>query len=177
MAVGFPVSLIFSLCGNMESIYTPYHWFFSAKMLNRYTTSRNSTKDCEIQLQLPNSKFIMIPIFEPLILNSHCTKRIVHKNVWEFNLKTIAMTIMFQHSYILDVQILSSNKLKISSTIWLIAGVLGCIYKFCPLYYKHRMIYITVDDIKNEISLDYPIDNRNGNKKCRPNSCLLCLQF
>ena len=24
---------------------------------------------------------------------------------------------------------------------------------------------ITVDDIKNEISLDYPIDNRNGNKK------------
>ena len=26
-------------------------------------------------------------------------------------------------------------------------------------------MYITVDDIKNEISLDYPIDNRNGNKK------------
>ena len=25
-------------------------------------------------------------------------------------------------------------------------------------------MYITVDDIKNEISLDYPIDNRNGNK-------------
>ena len=24
---------------------------------------------------------------------------------------------------------------------------------------------ITVDDIKNEISLDYPIDNRNGKKK------------
>ena len=24
---------------------------------------------------------------------------------------------------------------------------------------------ITVNDIKNEISLDYPIDNRNGNKK------------
>ena len=24
---------------------------------------------------------------------------------------------------------------------------------------------ITVDDIKNEISLDYPIDNRNGDKK------------
>ena len=24
---------------------------------------------------------------------------------------------------------------------------------------------ITVDDIKNEISLYYPIDNRNGNKK------------
>ena len=26
-------------------------------------------------------------------------------------------------------------------------------------------MYITVDDIKTEISLDYPIDNRNGNKK------------
>ena len=26
-------------------------------------------------------------------------------------------------------------------------------------------MYITVNDIKNEISLDYPIDNRNGNKK------------
>ena len=26
-------------------------------------------------------------------------------------------------------------------------------------------MYITVDDIKNEISLDYPIDNKNGNRK------------
>ena len=26
-------------------------------------------------------------------------------------------------------------------------------------------MYITFDDIKNEISLKYPIDNRNGNKK------------
>ena len=26
-------------------------------------------------------------------------------------------------------------------------------------------MYITVDDIKNEISFDNPIDNRNGNKK------------
>ena len=26
-------------------------------------------------------------------------------------------------------------------------------------------MYITVDDIKNEISLYHPIDNRNGNKK------------
>ena len=26
-------------------------------------------------------------------------------------------------------------------------------------------MYITVDDIKNEIFLEYPIDNRNGNKK------------
>ena len=25
-------------------------------------------------------------------------------------------------------------------------------------------MYITVDDIKNEISFDNPIDNRNGNK-------------
>ena len=65
----------------------------------------------------------MVPVFEPLILNSHSTKRIMSKDVWEFNLKTIAMTIMFRHSYILDVQILSSNKLKISSPIWFIAGV------------------------------------------------------
>ena len=26
-------------------------------------------------------------------------------------------------------------------------------------------MYITFDDIKNEISLDYPMDSRNGNKK------------
>ena len=26
-------------------------------------------------------------------------------------------------------------------------------------------MYITVDNIKNEISLDYPIDNRNGNRE------------
>ena len=26
-------------------------------------------------------------------------------------------------------------------------------------------MYITVNNIKNEISLEYPIDNRNGNKK------------
>ena len=26
-------------------------------------------------------------------------------------------------------------------------------------------MYITVDDVKNEISLEYPIDNRNGDKK------------
>ena len=26
-------------------------------------------------------------------------------------------------------------------------------------------MYITADDIKNEISLEYPIDNRNGSKK------------
>ena len=37
-------------------------------------------------------------------------------------------------------------------------------------------MYITVDDIKNEISLDYPTDNKNG-KKSRPNSRLLRLQF
>ena len=34
-------------------------------------------------------------------------------------------------------------------------------------------MYITVDDIKNGISLDYPIDNRNGNKKVG----LICAYF
>ena len=34
-------------------------------------------------------------------------------------------------------------------------------------------MYITADDIKNEISLKYPIDNRNGNKKVG----LIHLQF
>ena len=29
-------------------------------------------------------------------------------------------------------------------------------------------MYITVDDIKNEISFYYPIDNRDGNKKVGP---------
>ena len=65
----------------------------------------------------------MIPIFELSILNSHCTEWIIGKNVWKLNLKTIAMAIMFPHSYILDVQILSTNKLKISSCIWLIRNI------------------------------------------------------
>ena len=34
-------------------------------------------------------------------------------------------------------------------------------------------MYITVDDIKNEIYLDYPIDNRNGDKKVG----LICAYF
>ena len=34
-------------------------------------------------------------------------------------------------------------------------------------------MYITIDDIKNEISLDYPIDNRNGDKKVG----LICAYF
>ena len=34
-------------------------------------------------------------------------------------------------------------------------------------------MYITVDDIKNEISLEYPTDNRNGNKKVG----LICTYF
>ena len=34
-------------------------------------------------------------------------------------------------------------------------------------------MYITVDDINNEISLDYPIDNRNGDKKVG----LICAYF
>ena len=34
-------------------------------------------------------------------------------------------------------------------------------------------MYITVDDIKNEISLEYPIDNRNGNKEVG----LICAYF
>ena len=49
-----------------------------------------------------------------LILNSHFSKWIIRKNVWKFNLKTIAMIIMFRYSYILDVQILITHKLKIS---------------------------------------------------------------
>ena len=84
-------------------------------MLNRYTTSTGCTKDCEIQLRFPYRESIIVLIFKSLILNSNCTKRIMSKDVWEFNLKTMAMTVMFRHSYILDVQLLSSNKLRISS--------------------------------------------------------------
>ena len=29
-------------------------------------------------------------------------------------------------------------------------------------------MYITVDDIENEITFNYPTDNRNGNKKVGP---------
>ena len=34
-------------------------------------------------------------------------------------------------------------------------------------------MFITADDIKNEISFHYPIDNRNGNKKVG----LICAYF
>ena len=61
---------------NMKVIYTPYHhhWFLSIHMFNRYATSRTGTKYHEIQLRLPQSKFIMVPINKSLMLNSHCTK-------------------------------------------------------------------------------------------------------
>ena len=65
----------------------------------------------------------MVPVFEPSILNSHSTKRIIRENVWKFNLKTITMTIMFCHSYVLNIQVLSANNLKISPSIWLIADI------------------------------------------------------
>ena len=38
-------------------------------------------------------------------------------------------------------------------------------------------MYVTVDDIKNEISLDYPIDNRNGDKKVGLIHAYFFLQF
>ena len=38
-------------------------------------------------------------------------------------------------------------------------------------------MYITVDDIKNEIFFYDPFDNRNGDLKSRTNSHLLCFQF
>ena len=107
----------------MEAIYAPYHWFISVKMLNRYTTNRTSTKYHEIQLRLPNIEFIVISILELLILNSHCTKWIVCNNVWKLNLETITMTIIFCHSYVLNVQVLGTHDLKISSSIWLIADI------------------------------------------------------
>ena len=91
---------------NMEAIYAPYHWFLSIKMLNRYTTSKTSTKYHEIQLQLPKSNFIMVPILELLILISYSMKWIIRKNVWKLNLETITMTIIFCHSYVLNVQVL-----------------------------------------------------------------------
>ena len=69
---------------------------------------------------------------------------------------------MFRNSYILDVQILSTNKLKMSSLIWLVGGV-GV--AFILYYITHKNMYITVDDIKNEISFYNPVDNRYGNKK------------
>ena len=38
-------------------------------------------------------------------------------------------------------------------------------------------MYITVDNIKNEISLYYPIDNRNGNKKIGLSCTYLVFSF
>ena len=38
---------------NMKAIHTPYHWFLSIHMFDRYTASRTDRKDREIQLHLP----------------------------------------------------------------------------------------------------------------------------
>ena len=108
---------------NMKAIYTSYNLFFSIHMFDTNTTSRTSTKDNEIQLRLSYSKSVMISINKFLILNSYFSIHIIRENVWKFNLKTIARIIMFQYSYILDVQIFSTRKLKISSLIWLIKRI------------------------------------------------------
>ena len=161
---------------NVKVIYAPYHWFLSVKMLNRYTTSRTSTKYHEIQLRLPNSKFIMIPIFEFLILNSHCTKRIVCKNVCKINLETITMTISSCHSYVLNVQIFSSNKLQIYSPIWLIASI-----QVVSINSVHYIISIelctsllTISRMKSPFIIQSIIRMET---KSRLNPCLLRLQL
>ena len=38
-------------------------------------------------------------------------------------------------------------------------------------------MYITANDIKHEVSLYYPTDNRNGDKKSRTSLCLLRLHL
>ena len=75
------------------------------------------------------------------------------------------MTVVFCHSYILDVQILSAHNLKISTHIWLIAGVWVVFINSVHYVIQPENMYITADDIEKEISLYYPIDNRNENKK------------
>ena len=70
---------------------------------------------------------------------------------------------MFGHSYILDLQILSTNELKISSPIWLIKHIRIVFINSIHIFITYKR-YITADDIKNEISFYYPIDNRNGKK-------------
>ena len=102
----------------------------------------------------------MVPINKSLILNSHRAKWIICKNVWKFSLKAI----MLLHSYILDVQILSTNELKISSPIWLIKHIRIVLINSIHIFITYKM-YIIADDIEKEISFYYPIDNRNGNKK------------
>ena len=72
---------------------------------------------------------------------------------------------MFCHSYILDVQIFSSNKLRISSPIWLIAGVWVAFINSVHYIISIELCTSLSTIKKNEISLEYPIDNRNENKK------------
>ena len=161
----------------MKSIYTPYHWFLSIKMLNRYTTSRTSTKYHEIQLRLPNSKFIVVPIFEPLILNPHSTKRIVCKNVWKLNLESTTMiSVVFCHSYILDVQIFSSNKLKISSSIWIIDSIWVVFINSVPYIISIELCTspLTISKMKSPLIIQLTTEMEIKN---RSNSCLLRLQF
>ena len=74
-------------------------------------------------------------------------------------------TVVFCHSYILDLQIFSSNKLKISSPIWLIAGVwvisINSVHYIISIELCTSLLMIS----RIKISLDYPIDNKNGHKK------------
>ena len=87
----------------------------------------------------------MVSINKSLILNSHRTKWIIRKNVWQFNLKTI----MLQHSYILDVQILSTNELKISSSIWLLKRIRIVFINSIHIFITYKM-YITADVIEKK---------------------------
>ena len=118
----------------------------------------------------------MVPSNKSLILNSYCTKWIVCKNVWKFNLKTIAMTIVLCDSYALNVQILSTHQLKISSLIWLI-GIIGIVFinsiHIC-ITYKISTSLLTILKMKSPCITQSIIE---VGIKSRPNSCLLRLQF
>ena len=56
---------------------------------------------------------------------------------------------MLQHSYILDVQILSTNELKISSPIWLIKHIRIVFINSVHIFIAYKM-YITADDIEKK---------------------------
>ena len=87
----------------------------------------------------------MIPVYKSLILNSHFTKWINVKNVWKFNLKTIAMIIMYRHGcknpwHLLVEDIFPHLTHK---THW------NCIYKFYPYITTYKLCTSPLIYLKN----------------------------
>ena len=83
----------------------------------------------------------------------HLPQKIINKNIWKSRRKSIIMA-PSTHNYSLFIKIFARYYLKTSTSIWLIISF--------RIISKHFKIYITINDIKGEktIDLSYPIRSK-----------------